>query len=720
MADVIKNFLQKSSIRFVGEITEEKLSLLQEIDRSFCDLFEIIRIPELDSDSSLKVIINKQRELETKFGVRFDASIVPLANDLQRRFNRHESRPGSVVAFLSNLASRNSYESIDRSSVIKSFSEQSGFFASFIDHTLTLSQEEIAAGLGKEWIGQEAALQTLAATISTARSGIQDPHKPFGCFLFLGPTGVGKTECAKGLARYLYGSEERLLRYDMNEYVSEHSVSQLYGTYEQPDGYLTSAIQLQPYSIVLFDEIEKAHPDVYDVLLQVLGEGRLSDALGRTVDFTNSIIILTSNLGVRESQKSFGFGAPTADPNAFRTAAQKFFRPEFYNRIDSIIPFRSLTRDEISGIAERLIDSLFKRSGFLQRHACIEISPQAKEWLIDRGYDPIYGARALKRELEQSVSKPVSRMLSKTEPQQPIVLEIDESGDRLLTKVTPLENAAESRAWRPSIKKDNTLKAIEALQEFTSDIERDLPDDLIASSASSPSIFDHDDPYYDDHPVGASEELRHLKTKLTELQFELEEDRLRRLSHGLRRQTANIHYDKWGNKPLNIRDLFAIDDFNLFLDQLFENHSPYSTQPNEASNERSLQSALQEAILLGLRCDASAPIETALIIESRDFPKHIHPRPLQSGIEYLNQDSEDPYIASICRGRNLRALLKHAEGTCLNIDATSGAVTPLQLKTRFLDPEQSPQEQAAALLRETRPCGPFLPVTLIQRRLQNG
>src|SRR5262249_40923978 len=189
-------------------------------------------------------------------------------------------------------------------------------------------REEILEALGKEIIGQPDALGAAADVITVAKARLNDPDRPLGVFLFLGPTGVGKTQCAKAIAAYLFGDAERLLRFDMNDFLSPGSAARLAGTFDQPEGLLTAAVRRQPFAVLLLDEIEKAHPEVFDLLLQVLGEGRLSDALGRTVDFSNVLIVLTSNLGVREASASVGLRAGDGhNAAAYTEAAQKFFRP---------------------------------------------------------------------------------------------------------------------------------------------------------------------------------------------------------------------------------------------------------------------------------------------------------------------------------------------------------------------------------------------------------
>jgi ATP-dependent Clp protease ATP-binding subunit ClpB len=265
-------------------------------------------------------------------------------------------------------------------------------------------------------IGQDEAVQLVADAIIRARSGIKDPRRPIGSFIFLGPTGVGKTELAKSLAAALFDTEENMVRIDMTEYQERHTVSRLIGAppgyvgYEE-GGQLTEAVRRKPYSVVLFDEIEKAHADVFNTLLQVLDDGRLTDAQGRTVDFRNTIIIMTSNIGseyLLEGVTSGGEIKPDARERVM-SAMRTHFRPEFLNRLDDIVLFRPLTRPEI----ERIVDLMFNelRSRLAERQMTLEVSEEARSFIAQRGFDPVYGARPLRRFIAREVETRIGRAL---------------------------------------------------------------------------------------------------------------------------------------------------------------------------------------------------------------------------------------------------------------------------------------------------------------------
>ncbi|MFI8610030.1 ATP-dependent chaperone ClpB [Pseudomonas sp. NPDC077649] len=261
-------------------------------------------------------------------------------------------------------------------------------------------------------IGQDEAVVAVANAVRRSRAGLADPNRPSGSFLFLGPTGVGKTELCKALAEFLFDTEEALVRIDMSEFMEKHSVARLIGAppgyvgYEE-GGYLTEAVRRKPYSVVLMDEVEKAHPDVFNVLLQVLEDGRLTDSHGRTVDFKNTVIVMTSNLGSAQIQELVG--DREAQRAAVMDAVSSHFRPEFINRIDEVVVFEPLGREQIAGIAEIQLKRL--RGRLAERELSLELTPEALDKLIAVGYDPVYGARPLKRAIQRWIENPLAQQI---------------------------------------------------------------------------------------------------------------------------------------------------------------------------------------------------------------------------------------------------------------------------------------------------------------------
>ena len=286
-------------------------------------------------------------------------------------------------------------------------------------------------------IGQEEAVTKVSDAILRSRAGIRDPKRPIGSFLFLGPTGVGKTELAKALAEALFDDEHNIVRIDMSEYMEKYSVSRLIGAppgyvgYEE-GGQLTEAVRRRPYSVVLFDEVEKAHPDVFNVLLQVLDDGRITDSQGRTVDFKNTIIILTSNLGSDLILEGIGENGEISEEarDGVTQLLRRSFRPEFLNRLDEIVFYKPLTRENIHGIVDLLVADLQKRMA--QKQLTVTLTGAAKDYLIAKGYDPIYGARPLKRLIQTEVETLLARWIIAEDPAPETAITVDYDGQKLV------------------------------------------------------------------------------------------------------------------------------------------------------------------------------------------------------------------------------------------------------------------------------------------------
>jgi ATP-dependent Clp protease ATP-binding subunit ClpB len=290
--------------------------------------------------------------------------------------------------------------------------------------------------IGTRVIGQDAAIVAVANAVRRARSGLQDPNRPIGSFIFLGPTGVGKTELAKALAEFLFDDEQYMIRLDMSEYMEKHSVARMIGAppgyvgYEE-GGYLTESVRSHPYSVILFDEIEKAHPDVFNVLLQILDDGRMTDGKGRTVDFKNTVLIMTSNLGSHIIKELAGKDNEKMVSEVMEIL-RATFKPEFLNRIDDTIIFNSLGKEELKKIIEIQIDRLRSR---LQEHKInLHLTDSAKEFLAEIGFDPTYGARPLKRAIQHHLEDELALKLLSGEVTDGTSVTVDAEKGKLIFK----------------------------------------------------------------------------------------------------------------------------------------------------------------------------------------------------------------------------------------------------------------------------------------------
>jgi ATP-dependent Clp protease ATP-binding subunit ClpA len=484
VADVLKPYLERRQVQVVAEITPEALRVLRERDRGFADLFHPLPVRPMADEETLRVLIHVQRQLEARHSCCFELDVLPTIVDLQRRYVRDAAFPGKGAALLHQLAVKfqnKRDEPVSRAAALAEFHLRSGLAVTFLDRQARLARNEVLESLGGQVIGQDAALHAAANAVTVAKARLNDPDRPLGVFLFLGPTGVGKTECAKAVARYLFGSADRLLRFDLNEYGEVGASARLVGTFAQPEGLLTSGLRRQPFAIVLFDEVEKAHPEVFDLLLQVLGEGRLTDALGRTADFSNALIVLTSNLGVREAEAAFGFRQDdTARDAVFVRAAERFFRPEFVNRIDRIVPFGRLSRDHMRAVARKLIEDVFAREGLVQRKCLLSVEAPALERVVDQGYDPLLGARALKRSIERALVQPVAERLAVLPPGAFTAVRVYPGPQTLAVDVRALEQV------QPVANRDVDLTDVEGLLRRVRAAVRRIEDQFGAWRPSGP------------------------------------------------------------------------------------------------------------------------------------------------------------------------------------------------------------------------------------------
>ncbi|MCC6682239.1 MAG: ATP-dependent Clp protease ATP-binding subunit [Phycisphaeraceae bacterium] len=329
---------------------------------------------------------------------------------------------------------------VDEEVVCEVVSKMTGVPLTRLEKAETERLLKLEEELHKKVVSQDEAIQTISKAIRRARSGLKDPRRPMGSFIFIGPSGVGKTLLAKTLAEFMFGDEEALIRIDMSEYMEKHNVSRLIGAppgyvgYEE-GGQLTEQIRRRPYAVVLLDEIEKAHPDVFNMLLQIMEEGQLTDSFGRHIDFRNVILILTSNIGAEliKNKGGFGFAKPSVEADykkmkqTLTSEIERYFRPEFINRLDDTIVFRALTRDDLVRIVDYEMHKVFRRLD--ERNMRIEIDQPARDFLIDKGFNPDFGARPLRRAIEQYVEDPLSEAILRDQIREGQVIKVTRKGD---------------------------------------------------------------------------------------------------------------------------------------------------------------------------------------------------------------------------------------------------------------------------------------------------
>ncbi len=440
LGDVLKPYLEKREVQIILIASPEEWKVIQEKDRRFSDLFQVFRLKEPKLDLAARIILKQRKVLEAENDTVVSIQAINQLFSIHRNYLTNSALPGSIMKMLQRLAVKYRHQKIDAPEVREEFKAFSGLEERIFDASHQLSSEEIKSKISRQLVGQNQAAESLAEVVHIIKSKLTDRNKPVSSFLFIGPTGVGKTQAAKVLSEFLTGDQSQLIRFDMNEFIDEYAVQRLIGDYYQPEGLLTGKVRYQPFGILLLDEIEKAHPKVYDLLLQVLDDGRLTDSLGRTVDFTNTIIIMTSNLGAKKVTSILGYDRVQQAPSAiYRKAVENYFRPEFVNRIDKIVIFQPLQLDHILGIAQMQIKELLQRDGFVRRTTILNISKSALEWVAQRGFDARMGGRALKRQIEKDLTALSAEQLIATSNDQPVIMDIELENNHLKPSIMTLD-----------------------------------------------------------------------------------------------------------------------------------------------------------------------------------------------------------------------------------------------------------------------------------------
>ena len=448
LSDVLKPYLQKREIQVLLEATPEEWDVASELDRGFTDLFKVVRLYEPTETKSLRIINKVRVRLESEHEFKISNTGLLRLIELQKRFNQNMVLIGAIAENLHQLSSKYSEKEVTPQLIVEEFSSKTHLSERLADPEVKITKEEFRQYISRRLIGQEGAVDCLTDVLHVIKAQLNNPERPFGSYLFIGPTGVGKTQAAKVVAKYLFNHEDSLERFDMNEFIDGGAVSRLVGDLDYPEGQLTTKIRYNPYCVLLFDEIEKAHPDVHNLLLQVLGEGRLTDALGRTISFCNTVIIMTSNLGAERVGKEINIQR-RADlaSSTYEKSVRDFFRPEFINRIDNVIVFNRLNLEHIGQIAWLQIKELLKRHGFMRRHTILNVSEEVLQKLAENGFDPEMGGRALKRQIEKELTVLIADQLVETLPDTPVIFNLfiqDHQLKPLLTRLEHIEAFEES------------------------------------------------------------------------------------------------------------------------------------------------------------------------------------------------------------------------------------------------------------------------------------
>src|SRR5947208_1313815 len=428
-SNLLKPMLARGELHCIGATTLNEYRKHIEKDAALERRFQPVLVDQPSVEDTISILRGLKERYEVHHGVRIKDSALVGAAVLSNRYISDRFLPDKAIDLIDEAAARlrteidskpEELDEVDRKIMQLEIERQAlkkeTDFASR-ERLARLEDERdkllhLAEHLHRRVVGQDEAVEAVANAVIRARAGIKDPNRPIGSFIFLGPTGVGKTELARALAEFLFDSEQALIRLDMSEYMEKHTVARLIGAppgyvgYEE-GGQLTEAVRRKPYSVILFDEIEKAHHDVFNVFLQILDDGRLTDGQGRTVDFKNAVVIMTSNIG---SQVITGYaGAHETMRERVLDALREHFRPEFLNRIDDIVVFHALSRAEVRKIVDLQLARLGSR--LADRRLTLEFTDRAKDYLAERGYDPVYGARPLRRAIQQEVETRLAQLI---------------------------------------------------------------------------------------------------------------------------------------------------------------------------------------------------------------------------------------------------------------------------------------------------------------------
>jgi ATP-dependent Clp protease ATP-binding subunit ClpC len=433
VAQVLGPALAAREVTVLAEATPEDWALVQRRNASFASVFTPWALEELSPEATRRVLERVSALLAARFALEVRPGVVDATLGLCRRFWPYGALASNAVTFLRRLVAARAHArapEVTAEDAIEFFSGEAGIPLVLLRDDLPLDPERVREALAARVMAQPRAVERAVQVVSAVKASLQDPRRPAAVLLFAGPTGVGKTELAKALAEFVFGHDDRLVRVDMGEYLGPDALGRLLGDGGSP-GLLPALVRRKPFCVLLLDELEKAHPSVFDALLGVLGEGRLADADGRVTDFRNAVIVMTTNLGADTFRARVGFGAgdgagdEAATRQHYLAEARRFFRPEFFNRIDDLIVFRPLGAEAIDAIVRRELGRLGRREGLLRRDIDLAVADGARDALAREGLDPRLGARPLKRTLERKLAVPAASWLAAHRQAGPTRLKVD-------------------------------------------------------------------------------------------------------------------------------------------------------------------------------------------------------------------------------------------------------------------------------------------------------
>lgn len=404
LADVFRGPIARSELTVIADVTPSELAQLEQDAPDLVALFTPVKLAPASTDETLRMLLAESRRIELERQVAFTPDALLRLLELADTLVTGRALPGAALDWLPRVVSNKPQRHLDSGQVLEFVAAHTGLRRVLFDHKQPLTASEVQSALEQRVLGQNDVIARVVDMVLRVKTGLTDPRRPYGVFLFTGPTGTGKTELAKALAEYMYGSQERLVRFDMGEYTSSDAVPRLIGEIDGPEGVLTRTLEEQPFCVLLLDELEKAHASVFPLLLQLLDEGRLTGADGRVASFRNAVIVMTSNLGAR-ARKASGFGAESSAREAdTMRAVREFFAPELINRIDEILSFAPLKLEHARIIVERELSRLCARPGLRDRNAIVLTDSAAIDRIAEAAFQAQDGARSLRRFLEDRIA----------------------------------------------------------------------------------------------------------------------------------------------------------------------------------------------------------------------------------------------------------------------------------------------------------------------------
>ncbi|MCU0781423.1 MAG: AAA family ATPase [Akkermansiaceae bacterium] len=438
IASFLRPWIARGEILTIAECTAEQLAVIERTEPQLAAAFAEVRVAEPDEARTRRIIGRAFLRETGATDSGASAAALDWLHRLHLRYATYSANPGRALRFLTHLTTEEAASALSVPRVTAAFTRETGLPAVLLDDALALDPAATREWFARRVIGQEEAVDAVVDLLATIKARLNRPRQPLASLLFAGPTGTGKTELAKSLAEFLFGSAKRLCRIDLSEFADPLAVARLTGGTTGGEGLLTARVRAQPFAVILLDEFEKADPSFFDLLLQILGDGRLTDAAGRVADFRNTVIIMTSNLGAREFQRGrLGFGRDDRGTADFHAATRNFLRPEIYNRLGAVIGFRPLGADLMRHITRRHLALIAARDGLRLRGVELHLEDGVEDYLARRGHDPKNGARPLKRVLETALVTPLAEALNPLRPGTPLLATVSLAPDGLDIAITP-------------------------------------------------------------------------------------------------------------------------------------------------------------------------------------------------------------------------------------------------------------------------------------------